>query len=298
MAITTRGGNKADFDPNKMVPKEIAGTFDTKEIFYAFGPGDVKQLATKEDFQADLDAINDNIERAETAIAVVKSLAIDKAYINDTTPTLTEAYSGVKSEQLYDDAIANINDLTLDVNEVKGEVTEHKADGTQHAKTARFVVGTSTAGWTSADCDYLCDGTADQTEINAAITDLPATGGEIVILDGTYNISAKIDVNKSNVSIVGNGNATILKRMYDSTSEEGVITLTGRSGCKIADLQVDGNKTSYTNNNNYGIYLGSPINNTVTGNTCNNNYGIYLAPQSTTLSPATLAITIITMAST
>ena len=42
-------------------------------------------------------------------------------------------------------------------------------------RAARFTVGT-TAGWTSADCDYLCDGTADQTEINAAITALPATG--------------------------------------------------------------------------------------------------------------------------
>jgi len=139
-------------------------------------------------------------------------------------------------------------------------------------KTSRFVIGTSTAGWTSADCDYLCDGTADQVEINNAITALPATGGEIVILDGTYNITAKIDVTKNNVSIRGNGNATILKRMYDSIVEEGVITLTGRSGCKIANLQIDGNKISYTNSSkNCGIYLDSSSDNTVTGNTCNNN---------------------------
>ena len=144
--------------------------------------------------------------------------------------------------------------------------------------TARFVVGTSTAGWTAADCDYHCDGTKDQEEINNAITALPATGGEIVILDGTYDITAKINVNKDNVSIIGNGNATILKRMFNSTSAEGVITLTSKNGCKIANLQVDGNKTSYTSSNNYGIYLYSSSNNTVTGNTCNNNnnYGIYL----------------------
>jgi parallel beta-helix repeat protein len=150
--------------------------------------------------------------------------------------------------------------------------------GVSGVKTARFVVGTSTAGWTSADCDYLCDGTADQVEINNAITALPATGGEIVILDGTYNITAKIDVTKDNVSIRGNGNATILKRMFNSSVGEGVITLTGRSGCKIANLQIDGNKTSYTNNNNYCIYLEGSSNNTITGNTCNNNkgYGIYL----------------------
>ena len=145
------------------------------------------------------------------------------------------------------------------------------------SRTARFVIGTSTAGWTAADCDYLCDGTADQAEINAAITALPATGGEVVILDGTYNITAKIDVTKDNVSIRGNGNATILKRMFNSTAYEGVITLTSRSGCKIANLQVDGNGSSYTQIYNCGIHLYSSNSNTVAGSPCNNNnYGIYL----------------------
>ena len=148
-------------------------------------------------------------------------------------------------------------------------------------KVARFVVGTSTAGWTAADCDYLCDGTADQVEINNAITALPASGGEIVILDGTYNITAKIDVTKNNASIRGNGNATILKRMFNSAEGGGVIVLTGRSGCKIADLQVDGNKTSYTNGSNYGIYLSSSSKNIITGNTYNNNsYDILLSSSS------------------
>ncbi len=153
----------------------------------------------------------------------------------------------------------------------------HVAESASHVKPARIVIGTSTSGWTEKDCDYLCDGTADQTEINAAITALPATGGEVVILDGTYNITAKIDVTKDNVSIRGNGNATILKRIYNSSTVEGVITLTGRSGCKIANLQIEGNKTSYTNSNNCGIYLFSSSNNTITGNTYNNNdIGIYL----------------------
>src|SRR5690606_32557683 len=106
------------------------------------------------------------------------------------------------------------------------------SDGTLHAqasggkKVARFVIGTSTSGWTEKDCDYLCDGTNDQVEINNAIDALPASGGEVVILDGTYNITATIIVNKDNVSIRGNGNATVLKRMWNSSSDEGVITLT------------------------------------------------------------------------
>ena len=52
-------------------------------------------------------------------------------------------------------------------------------------RTCRFVVGTSTAGWTQADCDFLCDGTNDDVELQAAIDALPAGGGEIAILGGT-----------------------------------------------------------------------------------------------------------------
>lgn len=57
-----------------------------------------------------------------------------------------------------------------------------KGFGGNSIKTCRFVVGTSTAGWTAADCDYLCDGTDDQVEINAAIQALPSAGGKLLFL--------------------------------------------------------------------------------------------------------------------
>ena len=149
-------------------------------------------------------------------------------------------------------------------------------------RTCRFVVGTSTAGWTEDDCDYLCDGTADQVEINAAIQALPSGGGEIVILDGTYNIKATIAMNKDNVKLSGNGNATVLERMWDSSTGEGVITITATNGgCCVENIFIDGNKSVYSSSSNYGIYLSSSSNNTITGNTCNNNnYGIYLSSSS------------------
>jgi len=155
------------------------------------------------------------------------------------------------------------------------------AESASHVKPARIVIGTLTSGWTEKDCDYLCDGKDDQEEINNAITALPASGGEIVILDGTYYITASINIPKDNVSIRGNGNATILKRMYNSTNAEGLITLNGKSGCKIQGLQIDGNKAKYTASSNHGIYLYSSSNNTITGITCNNNSsGIRLSSSS------------------
>lgn len=42
--------------------------------------------------------------------------------------------------------------------------------------------------------DYQCDGTADDVEIQAALDALPATGGRVILLDGTYNTIANITV--------------------------------------------------------------------------------------------------------
>lgn len=96
-----------------------------------------------------------------------------------------------------------------------GQAGKDGKDG-MACRTARFVVGTSTAGWTADDCDYLCDGTDDQVEIQAAINALPTGGGEIIILDGEYNIGQPITVGTSFVSIRGSGYSTVLNVMDTS----------------------------------------------------------------------------------
>ena len=125
-------------------------------------------------------------------------------------------------------------------------------------RTARFSIGTSTNGWTANDCDYLCDGTDDQVEINAAIQALPSGGGEIVILDGTYNISATISINKDNVTLSGNGNNTVLVRQWEAPSS-GVIStfpvvyIRRRDNINISLLCIDGN--SFSDGHNIGIHV-------------------------------------------
>ena len=120
-------------------------------------------------------------------------------------------------------------------------------------RAARFVVGTSTAGWTEADCDYLCDGTADEVEIKAAISALPSGGGEILLLDGTYNISSSITISKANVVLRGSGPSTVLKRMFNLTSSNGVVACSA-SNCCIRNMNVDGNKVDYSSDDNRAIY--------------------------------------------
>lgn len=104
-------------------------------------------------------------------------------------------------------------------------------------KNNRLVIGTSTAGWLQADCDYLCDGTNDEQEFNTAIQFLNTyNGGEIVVLDGAYNISAAITISIPNVSLIGNGNATILKNLSTTTN---LINVTA-SDFHIANISLEG----------------------------------------------------------
>ena len=115
--------------------------------------------------------------------------------------------------------------------------------------TVKFVVGTSAAGWTAAACDYLCTGSRDDTVINQAIGALPAAGGEIVLLDGTYNIYSGILLNKPGVTLRGRGTATKLVRTGDGDSTyDALVKITG-DGCTVSDMSIDGVKDSFS-----GVY--------------------------------------------
>lgn len=58
--------------------------------------------------------------------------------------------------------------------------------------------------------DYICDGVADQVQINAAIAALPASGGKITLLEGDFNLSAQVTILVSNVTLEGSGWGTVI----------------------------------------------------------------------------------------
>jgi len=155
---------------------------------------------------------------------------------------------------------------------------------------------------TLAPAAYRCDGVADQVEINAAITALGAIGGTVILLEGTYNITASINL-ASNVTLIGQGAGTVLKIPNAFNANLNVISASSKNRVLVADLKIDGNKANQGSFGqfNYGIYfntvthskvvhcwvedmcndgitLDTSDNNTITGNTCQSNrtHGIYL----------------------
>ena len=80
--------------------------------------------------------------------------------------------------------------------------------------------------------DYVCDGADDQVEIQQAIDSLPAAGGMVALLEGTFNFRDDVRITKPNVTIRGVGKSTVLK--HDPTqwtaltedAEKGADTIT------------------------------------------------------------------------
>jgi len=75
--------------------------------------------------------------------------------------------------------------------------------------TATFIVAANDSQ-NKEKADYACDGTNDQTVIVAAVNALPAAGGTIKLLEGTYHIQGYAVVTRGNIAITGSGKGTIL----------------------------------------------------------------------------------------
>lgn len=103
---------------------------------------------------------------------------------------------------------------------------------TKSLRTSTLVI----AAYNSKDklrADYVCDGVGDQVEINQAINDLPTSGGKIILLEGNYNLSASINITKSNVTIEGQGPGTNLNTSVDGLT---FFTASNKNRITIRDM--------------------------------------------------------------
>lgn len=80
------------------------------------------------------------------------------------------------------------------------------------------------------------DGTGDFTDIQSAIDDLPTGGGVVYIKEGTYTITAKIEIKQDNTSLIGAGRATQIK----TTSGIHLIEDSSHKGLFISQLRLTG----------------------------------------------------------
>lgn len=95
----------------------------------------------------------------------------------------------------------------------------------------------------AAAANYTADGTADQSEINSAISDVNAAGGGIVLLlEGTYNISATISM-LSNVTLAGSGPEATIINVASAGALTAISESTNPDHFSIRDLAIDANRS-------------------------------------------------------
>lgn len=119
-------------------------------------------------------------------------------------------------------------------------------------RSATFVVGASNSSTKSKqEADYVCDGTDDQVEIQAAIDSLPASGGSILFLEGTFVLDAPNDfyisgskyalnVHGNNVELIGS-QGMILKL------KDGINVGNGAANTFVSTIIISGNNISIKN---------------------------------------------------
>lgn len=139
--------------------------------------------------------------------------------------------------------------------------------------------------------DYICDGTADQAEINAALV----ACYKVELCAGTFYISGSINLYMGR-ELMGSGSGTVLRVPDGHNANINMIVGSGIDHVLIKNLMMDGNRAGQTAGTMHGIYwdtvthskvegcwieglrdggvylLGSSYYNTIIGNTCRNNY--------------------------
>lgn len=150
VTIQMRRGLESQMDKSKFLPAEFGATTDTKKLFFAFGAGDVQQLATYQNLeglmaqalagleeeylgsitQATQNAINATSQASSAATAANQAAdeaneiidafkeAVDGTVISDSSPSSSTAYSSQKIENDFLKKTGNGSNVTVTFQQV------------------------------------------------------------------------------------------------------------------------------------------------------------------------------------
>lgn len=168
-----------------------------------------------------------------------------------------ERLNSVSIQDIYDEISAIETELGL---LPKGEYASVVArlNGLSNAPAIYVAASNASAAskaWAAATGGYVCDGTADEEQILAAINALPAVGGKVLLSEGTFYIASLITVasSKPGVTIEGQGWATELRLAANTTMFQIGDASALLYNFRMAHLMLEGLKATYTTATNDAI---------------------------------------------
>jgi parallel beta-helix repeat protein len=165
---------------------------------------------------------------------------------NDTEITIESANNTVTDIRVYHRYFSYLEEVESNNyeeypdNGVQGDYKYIRKTKHLGVKYSTLVVG-NTVNHSGNKVDFLCNGTNDQNAINSAISLLPESGGEILILEGEYSIGGTIFL-KNNVKLIGIGKP-LFKRGFNSDC---MINGDNCSNILIKGIAFDGQSLIYT----------------------------------------------------
>lgn len=103
-----------------------------------------------------------------------------------------------------------------------------------------------------AAADYLCDGTDDDVQINAAIQALPAWGGRVLLSEGTFYLGASVTLDQNYTVLEGSGRVSTELALQNGENVD-MVVVTGQL-CAVRSLSLNGNKANQSTAGN-GVSL-------------------------------------------
>jgi hypothetical protein len=137
----------------------------------------------------------------------------------DTTATFSEVGTYVLRLTADDGVLTAYDDVTINSSELTVDVIVAANDSSAEDK---------------ARADYLCDGSHDEVQIQDAVDDLGAGGGEILLCDGTYTLEDQVIIDVDDITVTGEGGAH-LKR--DGVADR-LFYVTLCDNCTITELEM------------------------------------------------------------
>jgi len=121
------------------------------------------------------------------------------------------------------------------------------------ARSATLIVAASNASAKSkAGADYVCDGVADNVEIQAAIDALSTTKGKVQLSEGTFYIAASISIISGNITLEGMGISSTWLSAAAAGLNDDIIDITSTSKVEVLNLSISG--TTQTAGNGIHVY--------------------------------------------
>jgi len=110
---------------------------------------------------------------------------------------------------------------------------DHVVTGANLALRSRTKIIAANNSLDKERADYVCDGTADEVQINTAITALAGLGGTVILLEGTFTIASSI-ILSNNITLAGQGRGTKITTTEDII----MISAANKTGITISNLYI------------------------------------------------------------